>query len=378
MQKKILITGGAGFIGSKLANRLSKNGHQVRVLDCLSPQVHGSDPKKSSLFLTLNKEIEFIYGDVTHREDLTKALSGVDTVVHLAAETGTGQSMYAIQQYSDVNIGGTALLLDVIANNQLPITKIIVASSRAIYGEGKYHCKQHNFIFPYQRKEEAMAVGDFSVYCPLCNLPADVVATDEDSPAKPCSVYGVTKFTQEQMVLTVGKALGISAIALRYQNVYGPGQSLSNPYTGILSIFSSRIRNKSSINIFEDGNESRDFVFIDDVVSVTAMAVEFSERVVDTYNVGSGTPTDVKSIAETLQKLLQQKVETKISGQFRIGDIRHNFADLKKVKDKFSFEPTVKIEKGLAIFADWVKTEHTQIDHYEESLEELKVKGLFK
>lgn len=378
MQKKILITGGAGFIGSKLANFLSDKGHKIRVLDALSPQIHGDDPKSSSLFLSLNKEIDFIHGSVTNRKDLSLALLDIDTVVHLAAETGTGQSMYAIQHYSDVNIGGTALLLDVITNEQLPIKKIVVASSRAIYGEGKYYCNQHGVVFPDQRKEEAMSAGDFSIYCPLCNLPAKVVATDESSPAKPSSIYGITKFTQEQMVLAVGKALGISAIAFRYQNVYGPGQSLSNPYTGILSIFSTRIRNKSSINIFEDGNESRDFVFVDDVVSVTAKAVEHEDKIVDVFNVGSGVPTDVKSIAETLQKLLQQPVETNVSGQFRIGDIRHNFADLKKVKATFSFEPKVSIENGLAIFVEWVKTEQIKTDKYEKSLAELKEKGLFK
>lgn len=378
MQKKILITGGAGFIGSKLSNHLSEKGHKVRVLDSLSPQIHGDQPKSSSLFLSLSKKIDFIHGSVTNRKDLTLALSDIDTVVHLAAETGTGQSMYAIQHYSDVNIGGTALLLDVIANEQLPIKKIVVASSRAIYGEGKYHCKQHGVVFPDQRKEEVMSAGDFSIYCPLCSLPANVVATDESSPAKPSSVYGITKLTQEQMVLAVGKALGISAIAFRYQNVYGPGQSLSNPYTGILSIFSTRIRNKSSINIFEDGTESRDFVFVDDVVSITAKAVEHEDKIVDVFNVGSGVPTDVKSIAETLQKLLQQPVETNVSGQFRIGDIRHNFADLKKVKATFSFEPKVSIENGLAMFVEWVKTEQIKTDKYEKSLAELKEKGLFK
>jgi len=378
MHKKILITGGAGFIGSKLANQLSKNGHQVRVLDCLSPQIHGKNPKKSSLFLSLDKGIDFIYGDITKREDVTKALSDIDIVVHLAAETGTGQSMYAIKHYSDVNIGGTALLLDIIANQQFPIEKIIVASSRAIYGEGKYLCDKDGVVFPEQRKEKDMAAGDFSIHCPTCNKPVKVVATDERSPALPSSVYGVTKLTQEQMVLSVGKALGISAIALRYQNVYGPGQSLSNPYTGILSIFSTRIRNKASINIFEDGNESRDFVFIDDIVNITAQAVEHKEKIVDVFNVGSGVPTDVKTIAKSLQNLLGESVETKISGQFRMGDIRHNFADLNKLKSTFSFEPAVNIEKGLSIFVDWVKSEEIQSDNYEKSIQELKDKGLFK
>jgi dTDP-L-rhamnose 4-epimerase len=286
--------------------------------------------------------------------------------------------MYAIKHYSDINIVGTALLLDLIANESLPIKKIIVASSRAIYGEGKYLCSQHGFIYPQARSAMDMEIGDFDVHCPVCGLSAELVATDEETPVRPSSVYGVTKLTQEQMVLTVGKALGISAIAFRYQNVYGPGQSLSNPYTGILSIFSTRIRNKSGINIFEDGKESRDFVYIDDVVSITARAVEYDKPLVDVFNVGTGLATDVMTIANTLQKYLGVTVPTTISGQFRLGDIRHNYADLSKVKKVFGFEPKVLIEQGLANFVDWVKTEQVQVDRYEQSLQELKSKGLFK
>lgn len=378
MSKHVLITGGAGFIGSRLANFLIDNGHHVKVLDNLSPQIHGAYPETSPLFLSLHKDVEFVRGSVTNRADLQIALTGVDTVVHLAAETGTGQSMYAIEHYSDVNVGGTSLLLDVIANESLPIKKIVVASSRAVYGEGKYSCKQHGLVYPSARSAQAMEQGDFSVYCPQCNLPADLCATDEASLVKPSSVYGVTKLTQEQLVLVVAKALGISAIAFRYQNVYGPGQSLSNPYTGILSIFSTRIRNKSGINVFEDGLESRDFVFIDDVVAITAKAVEYNQPIVDVFNVGSGVATDVLTIAETLQRLLGEKVPTNVSGQFRVGDIRHNFADLTKVAEMLEFKPSVFIEEGLLRFVKWVKSEQIQMDGYEQSLEELRVKGLFK
>jgi dTDP-L-rhamnose 4-epimerase len=378
MKRNILITGGAGFIGSRLANLLVAGGHSVRVLDNLSPQIHGAEPESSPLFLSLRDDVEFIRGSVTNRADLIKALQGIDTVVHLAAETGTGQSMYAIQHYSDVNIGGTALLLDLIANEPFPIKKIVVASSRAVYGEGKYQCDQHGFVFPSARSATDMEQGDFSVHCPVCGISAEFVATDEETPVRPSSVYGVTKLTQEQMVLTVGKALGISAIAFRYQNVYGPGQSLSNPYTGILSIFSTRIRNKSAINIFEDGKESRDFVFIDDVVAVTAKAVEHERQMVDVFNAGSGVASDVLTIADTLQRLLGQTVPTNVSGQFRVGDIRHNFADLTKVREILGFKPSIFIEEGLQRFVDWVKSEQVQVDRYEQSLDELKAKGLFK
>ena len=330
------------------------------------------------MFRSIEGKVEFFRGSVTSRNDLMKVLPGMDTVVHLAAETGTGQSMYAIQHYSDVNIGGTALLLDLVANESFPVKKIVVASSRAVYGEGKYRCEQHGFVYPSSRSAGDMGQGDFAVHCPMCGVPAQLVATDEHTPVRPTSVYGITKLTQEQMVLTVGNALGISAVAFRYQNVYGPGQSLSNPYTGILSIFSTRIRNGSGINIFEDGKESRDFVFIDDVVAATASAIEYEAPLVDVFNVGSGIATDVLTIANTLQQLLEKAVPIEISGQFRLGDIRHNFADLAKVKAVLGFEPSVTIEEGLRQFVAWVKGEQVQVDRYEESLSELKAKGLFK
>lgn len=378
MSKKILITGGAGFIGSSLANYLFLKGHEIRVLDNLSPQIHGVNPEASSLFLSLNKGINFIKGSVTNPNDLLSALDGIDTVLHLAAETGTGQSMYAIQHYSEVNISGTALLLDLIANQGLPVKKIVVASSRAIYGEGRYLCSEHGYVYPHARLVDSMTRGDFDVHCPKCSAVVALVPTDELSPVDPGSIYGITKLTQEQMVLNVGKALGISAIALRYQNVYGPGQSLSNPYTGILSIFSTRIRNKKPINIFEDGKISRDFVYIDDVVSLTAQALEYDAPLIGAFNVGSGVANNILYIASKLQDFLETTVPTTVSGQFRLGDIRNNYADLSKVNEVFGFKPTVYIEQGLAYFVDWVKKQKIQDDRYEESLSELKSKGLLK
>lgn len=378
MNQEILITGGAGFIGSRLANSLNANGHKVKVLDNLSPQIHGLEPKSSPLFNSLHADVEFILGSVTCRTDLIKALQNVDTVVHLAAETGTGQSMYAIEHYSEVNIGGTSLLLDLIANESFPIKKFVVASSRAVYGEGKYHCESHGPVFPQSRFEEDMEKGLFDARCPTCGEVAELLPTDETSPVNPTSVYGITKLTQEQMVLTVGKALGISALAFRYQNVYGPGQSLSNPYTGILSIFSTRIRNKKDINIFEDGKESRDFVYIDDVVDATVRGIELETNVVDVFNVGSGEAVDVMTVANTLQGLLGIDVPVEITGQYRVGDIRHNVADLTKVTSKLGFSPSVFIREGLKCFVDWVVSEKVESDRYDESLKELKVKGLFK
>ena len=378
MQQNVLITGGAGFIGSRLALCLIARGHHVRVLDNLASQIHGTDPESSSLFRSIHSKVEFIRGSVTSRADLMKALLGMNTVVHLAAETGTGQSMYAIQHYSDVNIGGTTLLLDVIANTPFPVCKIVVASSRAVYGEGKYVCTQHGNVYPPSRSSADLARGDFDVHCSLCGIPAQMAPTDEETPFRPTSVYGITKLTQEQMVLTVANALGISALAFRYQNVYGPGQSLSNPYTGILSIFSTRIRNGGDINIFEDGKESRDFVFIDDVVAATVKGVEHEVPLVDVFNVGSGVATDVLTIANVLQRMLGQTVLVKVSGQFRLGDIRHNVADLTKVQAVLGFKPSISIEEGLRRFVDWVTDEGVPADRYEASLRELVLKGLLK
>ena len=376
--KRVLVTGGAGFIGSNLANTLVAKGHFVRVLDILAPQIHGKNPVDSPLYKSIQGKVEFIRGSVTNKEDLAKALFGIDTVVHLAAETGTGQSMYAIQHYSDVNIGGTALLLDLIANESLPVTKIIVASSRAIYGEGKYRCADHGSVYPEARNADDMTSGNFEVHCPVCGTAAISEPTDEKSRLNPSSVYGITKLNQEQMVLTLGRALGISAIAFRYQNVYGPGQSLSNPYTGILSIFSTRILNDNGINIFEDGKESRDFVYIDDVVDATMRGIEYATPIVAAFNVGSGVATDVLTIANSLKRLFGKSVPVEVSGQFRIGDIRHNVADLSSVRAQLGFDPKTSFEKGVTHFVSWVQGEKVQHDHYEGSLAQLRAKGLFK
>jgi dTDP-L-rhamnose 4-epimerase len=376
--KNILITGGAGFIGSRLALSLLQRGCKVRVLDNLSPQIHGEQPEQSPLYRSIAGKVDFRRGDVTVEADVAAALEDIDTVVHFAAETGTGQSMYAIRHYTDVNIGGTALILDLIANRSLPVKKLVVASSRAIYGEGKYLCPTHGMVYPGSRQAEHMQAGDFEVHCPHCDAVTTMQATDESTPPRPASVYGITKLNQEQMVLTVGQALGISAIAFRYQNVYGPGQSLSNPYTGILSIFSTRIRHGKDINIFEDGKESRDFVYVDDVVAATVAGIEHPTPLVAAFNVGSGTATDVVTVAQSLQQLLRQTVNTTVSGQFRVGDIRHNVADLQHIEQVLDWRPSVSFTEGLRRFTQWVQGEAVQQDRYEASLAELREKGLFK
>jgi dTDP-L-rhamnose 4-epimerase len=377
--KNILISGGAGFIGSNLAIRLVETGYNVRVLDNLSSQIHGESPETTSpLYQSIYDKVELIKGSVTNRTDWMNSLKGQDAIVHLAAETGTGQSMYEISRYCDVNIGGTALLLDILTNTKHTIKKIIVASSRAIYGEGKYQCSEHGIVYPDARKEPDMIMGDYGCKCPFCQKTVSQLPTSEDSKIMPSSVYGITKQNQEQMVLVIGKAINIPSVAFRYQNVYGPGQSLSNPYTGILSIFSNLLRAGKKINIFEDGKESRDFVYIDDVVNATILGLENVNADYEVFNVGSGISTDVISVANHLKSSYKSNSELHISGDFRIGDIRHNCADITKVSNLLSYKPLVEFEKGIYYFTQWVNnTSNREDSNYEKSLNDMKSRGLF-
>jgi dTDP-L-rhamnose 4-epimerase len=372
---KILITGGAGFIGSNLAKSLVARGHAITVMDNLSPQIHGEN---SPLLASIQGQVRFLFGDVRNREDWVVALKGQDVVVHLAAETGTGQSMYEIERYVDVNIRGTALLLDLLANKPHSVRKLVIASSRAIYGEGRYHCSNHGIVYPFARSASDMEHGDFHVKCPGCKKDAELMATTEDSQIHPSSIYGITKQNQEQMILTIGASLDIPAIALRYQNVYGPGQSLTNPYTGILSIFSTRIKNGNEIVIFEDGEESRDFVFIDDVVDATVSSIEMTDAGQHTLNIGAGVRTSVLDVARSLINAYGVDVPVKVSGNFRLGDIRDNYADITKARVLLGFKPKVSFERGIRRFATWVNSQDVMEDAFESSISEMRTKGLFK
>ena len=376
---KVLITGGAGFIGSNLALKLLSQGHDVTVLDSLSPQIHGDSPETTSpLYISVKDKVNFICGSVCDKELLRQAIEDQDAIVHLAAETGTGQSMYEIQRYVEVNIGGTALLLDILANEKTSVKKVVVASSRSIYGEGKYRSEKLGVIYPAARAEADMLAGQFELLCPITKKPLELLPTDEESKIHPSSVYGITKQNQEQMVLTVCPSIGIAGVALRYQNVYGPGQSLSNPYTGILSIFSTRIKNKNSISIFEDGKESRDFVYIDDVVDATILALTKDEANNQVFGIGSGVATDVLTVATTLVKSYGINVPVSVTGQFRLGDIRHNFADLTKSKNLLSYTPKIDFETVIQRFVEWVNQQDIKQDNYDLSIVEMKKRGLFK
>lgn len=378
--KKILVTGGAGFIGSNLSLKLLSKGYEVTVLDNLSKQIHGENPDKTSpLYNSIKNKVHFIEGSVTNREDWLKAIDSVDCIVHLAAETGTGQSMYEIEKYVGVNIGGTALMLDILTNTSHTVKKVVVAESRAIYGEGRYYSEELNqFVYPTERSEADMRVGDFEVKYKGCDSPLELVGTTEDSMIHPTSVYGITKQVQGQLVHLVCPSIGIASVSYRYQNVYGPGQSLSNPYTGILSIFSTRIRNGNGINIFEDGKETRDFVYIDDVVDATILGIEKEEANGHVFNVGTGMATDVLTVAKTLIEKYGIDVPITVSGNFRIGDIRHNYADIAAARTILGFEPKWSFSDGIGKFAKWVNEQGVQEDKYEVSIEEMKKKGLYK
>ena len=377
--KRILIVGGAGFIGSHIALRLIEKGYDVTVLDNLLEQIHGENPEKTSpLYCSIKDKTRFIKADVCNREALESAISDADYIIHLAAETGTGQSMYEIKRYVDVNIGGTALLFDILTNTKHHVKRVVVAESRAIYGEGKYHCEKCGDVYPTERKDEDMSKGDFECHCPRCGGKVTLVATTEDSAIHPSSVYGIGKQVQGQLVHLICKNLGIESVSYRYQNVYGPGQSLTNPYTGILSIFSTRIKNHKEINIFEDGLESRDFVYIDDVVDATIAGMEVPEANGHVFNVGTGIATDVLTVAQTLCKHYGIEVPLTVSGNYRMGDIRHNYADITLAKQILGFNPKWTFDAGIKQFTDWVNRQELQTDNYEASLEEMKQKGLFK
>lgn len=383
MSKKILITGGAGFIGSNLALALLEQGHSVTILDNLHPQIHGQNPSETSfLYQRIKDKVHFILGDVTNKQDWLNAINKQEVVVHLAAETGTGQSMYEATRYNMTNVIGTSILCDILTNTKHQIQKVVIASSRAIYGEGKYFSPSINqIVYPKQRSEQDLLKGNFECTCPISGNAVELLATDENSAIQPNSIYGLSKYQQEQAIAISCSAINIPFVGFRYQNVYGAGQSLSNPYTGILAVFSNLIKQNKSINIFEDGNESRDFVYVDDVVSATIAGIENEKANNEIFNIGYGVSTDVLSVAKTLMKHYNNEVESIISGNFRKGDIRHNVADISKAKNILNYQPKYNFDTGIALFSQWVKKQtidKNSNQNYQQSLEEMKSKGLMK
>jgi dTDP-L-rhamnose 4-epimerase len=375
MSKKILITGGAGFIGTHLTQLALANGHQVRILDNLSQQIHGLDAQFSA-----PSGAEFRKGDVTERADLESALDGIDTLVHLAAETGTGQSMYEIDRYYRVNVQGTATLFDILANRSHGVQNLVLSSSRSVYGEGAYLCRQCNpqgkRCFPQARSPRQLAAHDWAPKCPDCGADVEPTATRENDRLAPASIYAATKLAQEDIVRVAAAAQGMGFAILRFQNVFGEGQSLSNPYTGILSIFSTRIRLGLPLPIFEDGEETRDFVHVEDVANAALRCVENPVQGGVTVNVGLGEATSIMHVARLLCRLMGSSIEPHVSAQYRVGDIRHNFADISALERKTGFRPTISLEDGMARFCDWVSTQPISQDLLDAANAELKARNL--
>jgi dTDP-L-rhamnose 4-epimerase len=376
--QRALVTGGAGFIGSRVTAALLRAGFRVRILDNLSPQIHGAVPR--SLDWLSADGIEFQRGSVTSDRDLRAALDGVDAVIHLAAETGTGQSMYDIARYSSVNVQGTALLLDVLANDEhRSVRRVVLASSRSIYGEGAYvcaGCAPERRLYPEARPAQALAAHRWEHACASCGNALVALPTKESDPARPASIYAATKLGQEDLVRITCGSLGLGYAILRLQNVYGEGQSLNNPYTGILSIFSTRVRREIELPIFEDGEETRDFVHVEDVANAFVAALT-SERTPDCeINVGSGLATSVAEIARQLGAAFGASPQLVVTGQYRLGDIRHNRADITLLKELLDYRPRVGLAEGLQRFAAWVRAQPLPEDRLAAANAELSARGM--
>lgn len=369
----VLITGGAGFIGSHTADALVRAGYCVRIFDCLDPQIHGEDRAFPSY---LHSEIECIQGDVRNADELRRALRDVSFVYHFAALTGVGQSMYDIANYVDVNCTGTANLLEIVAKDKLPVRRIVLSSSRAVYGEGTHHCPNCGVVYPPIRNRNDMEGDRFEVFCPICATPTRSVLTSEQRPLIPISVYGWTKKSQEDLCQIAAHTYQLPTVSLRYFNVYGSRQSLINPYTGIVSIFFSRLKQGKAISIYEHGSPLRDFVHVSDIVqaNVSALIQDLSPGA--TLNVGSGTEVTVFDVANSLARALGVTPLFEDFGEFRVGDIHACVADLSQTLDKLNYKPTVSLEEGMREFASWANDKRS-IDQYQKTVDELKAFGLF-
>lgn len=373
--RNILITGGAGFIGTEVTRLAVAAGHRVTIFDNLSPQVHGKDPTFAPL-----AGAAFIRGDINDRAALAEAIAGVDTIVHLAAETGTGQSMYEIDHYYRVNVQGTALLFDLLVNSRHSVGNFILASSRSVYGEGAYICRTCDAggvrRFPDARTAEQLADHKWDPPCPQCGAATAPTATREDDPTSPASIYAATKLSQEDLTRVACTSMKIAHAILRFQNVFGEGQSLTNPYTGILSIFSTRLRLGLPLPIFEDGEESRDFVHVDDVAMAVLRCIEQPSPQGILMNVGSGRPTSVLEVARLLARIMGSAIEPHVTGEYRLGDIRHNFAAIAELERVTGFVPGVSLEAGLRRFVKWVQTQPIPEDQLDRANAELRSRKL--
>ncbi|WP_027924128.1 NAD-dependent epimerase/dehydratase family protein [Pseudomonas sp. URMO17WK12:I12] len=371
---RVLITGGMGFIGLNLAKELLSKATKIILMDNLSAQIHGVIPNLDDPILKDDK-VSLVRGDVTSVADLAAVIGEVDAIVHLAAETGTGQSMYQIAHYNYVNSQGTALLLDALQKIPNSVKKFVLASSRSVYGEGAFSCGACSpdvIRYPNPRSRESLAAHKWDFECPDCSGEMLAVATPESGTVNPASIYAATKFAQEELIRIGAQALEISSVILRFQNVYGEGQSLNNPYTGILSIFSTRIRQGKSLPIFEDGLESRDFVHVSDIAAAISLSLFTETGPHDVFNVGLGAPVSVMDIASKLVSLLNGTVAPHVTAEYRVGDIRHCYADMRHIQAVLGFQPKVGIDEGMKRFVDWVLTQDVPVDRLDEASAELR------
>jgi dTDP-L-rhamnose 4-epimerase len=369
---KVLITGGAGFIGSHLVDRLVRAGRQVRVLDVLEPQVHGSSGGHR------NQEAEYLEGTVLDREVVSRALEGVDAVVHLAAQVGVGQSMYDLTRYVGDNCLGTAILLEEMSRQRDSISALVVASSMSIYGEGQYACDGCGDRDPeVVRTSEALLERRWEPICARCGAEVRPVPTGERKRLQSDSVYAITKRDQEDLCLVMGRAYGIRTLALRFFNVYGPRQSLSNPYTGVAAIFASRLLNERPPLVFEDGLQSRDFIHVSDIVRGIELALERGDADGIALNIGTGRATTVLDVAAALARALGREIDADVVNRFRHGDIRHCYADIDAARKVLGYEPQVAFEEGMTELAGWIAEEAPPAeDRIAESTSELEQRGL--
>lgn len=368
--QKVLITGGAGFIGSHLADELLAHGRQVRVLDSLDPQVHGDSRRRPEY---LAREVELVVGDVNDRAKVDEALRGVDAVYHFAAAVGVGQSMYEVAHYTRVNNLGTAVLLEALAQN--PVERLVVASSMSLYGEGLYQGASGGPSVVGERTLEQLKAAQWEFKDDEGNVLRPMPTPETKQPSL-ASVYALSKYDQERLCLMIGRAYNIPTVALRFFNAYGPRQALSNPYTGVLAIFASRLLNNNAPAIFEDGLQQRDFVSVYDIARACRLALETPEAAGETFNIGSGQPHTVRDIAAKLARVVgKENIRPEILGKYRVGDIRHCFADIGKAQRVLGFTPQVRLEDGLVELSSWLASQ-AAVDRVAQASAELSARGL--
>jgi dTDP-L-rhamnose 4-epimerase len=367
---RVLVTGGAGFIGSHLVDSLLASGEDVRVLDILDPLAHPDGPPRH-----LASDAELMVGDLRDRSAVDRALDGVDRVFHLGGAVGNGESMINVRRAVDANSAGTATLLEALLERRDRIRRLVAASSMVVYGEGSYACPAHGPRSPALRPRDQLRRREWEPRCEQCGAELEPVPTHESAPLSPTSVYGITKRDQEELVLVVGRAYGLESVALRYLNVYGPRQALANPYTGVAAIFAARLLNGRRPLVFEDGRQIRDLVHVSDVVRATRAAMEAPEAPGHAINVATGMRVRIADLARELARALGSGLEPEITGEFRVGDIRHCFADIGRARDLLGVSARVRLADGLPELAEWVGRQQVE-ERGDDAVRELRARGL--